>query len=61
VPRDSGSGALGKRGSTVIRGPNRIDVKRAELDIEEMIQAFKIGGSAEVRKAQQALNRDWIK
>ncbi|CAE7234785.1 unnamed protein product, partial [Symbiodinium pilosum] len=60
VPRENGSGPLGKRGLTAIRGPNRIDRSKAEADVKTLIEAFKRGGPAEVRKQQKELNRSWV-
>ncbi|CAJ1347943.1 unnamed protein product, partial [Effrenium voratum] len=53
VPRENGSGPLGKRGLTAIRGPNRIDKGKAEDDVRLLVDAFKRGGPPEVRKQQK--------
>ncbi|CAJ1427385.1 unnamed protein product [Effrenium voratum] len=60
VPRENGSGPLGKRGLTAIRGPNRIDKGKAEDDVRLLVDAFKRGGPPEVRKQQKELNRSWV-
>uniref|UniRef100_A0A7S1FD96 Uncharacterized protein n=1 Tax=Noctiluca scintillans TaxID=2966 RepID=A0A7S1FD96_NOCSC len=60
VPRETGGGSLGKRGTTSIRGPNRISKEMAQDDIDLLKKAFKEGGSKEVRKCQQELNRSWV-
>eukprot|EP00931_Biecheleriopsis_adriatica_P004933 TRINITY_DN106516_c0_g1_i1.p1 TRINITY_DN106516_c0_g1~~TRINITY_DN106516_c0_g1_i1.p1 ORF type:complete len:182 (-),score=12.58 TRINITY_DN106516_c0_g1_i1:41-586(-) len=60
VPRENGSGPLGKRGLTAIRGPNRVDKGKAKADLEKLVDAFKRGGAAEVRKEQKDLNRSWV-
>lgn len=61
VPREGGAGPLGKRGTTAIRGPNRIDKDLVQEDIEKLVEAFRSGGSNEVRRVQQELNRSWLK
>uniref|UniRef100_A0A7S1F772 Uncharacterized protein n=1 Tax=Noctiluca scintillans TaxID=2966 RepID=A0A7S1F772_NOCSC len=61
VPRESGGGSLGKRGTTSIRGPNRITKDLAQDDIDSLTNAFKEGGTKAVRKCQQDLKRSWVK
>lgn len=61
VPREGGSGNLGKRGTTAIRGPNRVDKDQARDDIDKMVEAFKTGGSNAIRKCQRELNQSWVK
>merc|ERR1712157_706106 len=61
VPRQGGAGPLGKRGTTSIRGPNRIDKDMVREDIDKLVEAFKSGGSNEIRRVQRELNRSWVK
>lgn len=61
VPRESGAGTLGKRGTTAIRGPNRVSKEIVRDDIDRLVEAFKKGGSNEVRKCQRELNQSWVK
>jgi len=61
VPRVGAPGPLGKRGTTAIRGPNRIDKDMAQDDIDKLVEAFNSGGANEIRRVQRELNRSWVK
>eukprot|EP00927_Polykrikos_kofoidii_P015307 TRINITY_DN16784_c0_g1_i5.p1 TRINITY_DN16784_c0_g1~~TRINITY_DN16784_c0_g1_i5.p1 ORF type:complete len:211 (+),score=23.44 TRINITY_DN16784_c0_g1_i5:327-959(+) len=61
VPREGAAGPLGKRGTTAIRGPNRISKELAQEDVEQLVHAYKDGGSNEIRRVQRELNRSWVK
>eukprot|EP00971_Amphidinium_carterae_P023679 467199-Amphidinium_carterae.1 len=59
VPREGGAGPLGRRGTTNIRGPNRVDRNLVHGDIDKLVQAYKDGGSQLIRQTQRDLNRSW--
>mmetsp|Transcript_56718 Transcript_56718/g.133134 ORF Transcript_56718/g.133134 Transcript_56718/m.133134 type:complete len:205 (-) Transcript_56718:10-624(-) len=60
VPREGGAGPLGRRGTTNIRGPNRVDRNLVHGDIDKLVQAYKDGGSQLIRQTQRDLNRSWV-
>lgn len=61
MPREGAAGPLGKRGTTAIRGPNRIDKDLAQEDVDKLVDSYRSGGSNEIRRVQRELNRSWVK
>lgn len=55
IPREGGSGLLGKRGTTQVRGPSRVNKDVVQEDIDQLVDGYKKGGNNEMRKVQREL------